>query len=63
MALSQEEVMNTKTKKENISTESDNRANDYLAENALKENTDGTKDSRSERKKEASKTLYLNRYE
>ncbi len=56
-----------KTKKE-FSSKSKDAKNDYSEENELRENSDRTKEIRdqepnSERKREASKPLYLKRYD
>jgi len=50
------EVKYTKKKKERESTETDDRSDDYWAMNIIQKNPE-------ERKKEAGKPLYLNRYE
>lgn len=60
--------MYLKTKKESISLKSENAKNDFFPENELREKPDQTKEAReqivrTDRKKEASKLLFLERYE
>jgi hypothetical protein len=63
VALSQD-VTNTKEKKKNVTTASSETADNYSKGYVLGEKADDTKEEiQSEKKREASKPLYLKRYE